>query len=209
MERQPQQTRPTDAVLGSSTAGPGPAAGSRPPVAPAVLLLGDPTARISCHIGLDVLEDILGHGRTEPHREVGGILLGTLGADGRGPTAWVEDMVPARLAAASATHVTFTHETWVQIHHDIESRDDHLQIVGWYHTHPGFGPFYSAQDHFIHRNFFTDKRHIGIVLDPIRVSLSVFGWVEGDVRRLRACAVYAAQDQAADLEAFAQGAVYV
>lgn len=209
MELQPRETRPTDAVLGSSTAGTGPAAGWRSRVAPSVLLLGDPTARTSCYIGLDVLEDILGHGRTEPHCEVGGVLLGTLGADGPGPTAWVEDMVPARLAAASATHVTFTHETWVQIHHDVENRDDHLQIVGWYHTHPGFGPFYSSQDYFIHRNFFTDERHVGIVLDPIRVSLSVFGWIDGDVRRLPVCAVYAAQDQAADLEAFAEEAVYV
>lgn len=183
--------------------------GGNPPLAPLCLPLGDPTATSSCRVRLDVLEDILGHGMTEPHREVGGVLLGTFDREGAGSTAWVEDMVPARLATASATHVTFTHETWAQIHRDMEARDDGLQIVGWYHTHPGFGPFYSAQDYFIHRNFFTDERHVGIVLDPIHVSLSVFGWVGGDVCRLPLCMVYGADDQAAQLEAFVLQATYV
>jgi len=29
------------------------------------------------------------------------------------------------------------------------------KIVGWYHSHPGFGIFLSEYDLFIHRNFFT------------------------------------------------------
>ena len=151
---------------------------------------------------------MLGHGETEPHREVGGVLLGTISANSGSHCTLLEDIVPALLAVASATHLTFTHETWVQIHRDIDSREDGLVIAGWYHTHPGFGPFYSAHDMFIHRNFFADPGHIGVVLDPVHTSISVFGWFQGEVRKLPGCLVHAAEDDHEELDALLQKATY-
>ena len=39
-------------------------------------------------------------------------------------------------------------------------------IVGWYHTHPGFGIFLSNMDAFIHENFFSFPWEPAYVFDP-------------------------------------------
>ena len=54
--------------------------------------------------------------------------------------------------------------------------DESAIMVGWYHTHPGFGIFLSGMDQFIHQNFFTQKWHIALVLDPIAKSGGFFCW---------------------------------
>jgi proteasome lid subunit RPN8/RPN11 len=152
---------------------------------------------------------MFGHGETDLRSEVGGVLLGELAGDAGRECTRVEDIVPALLAEASTTHLTFTHATWNQIHTDIGNRQDSLRIVGWYHTHPGFGPFYSAHDTFIHSRFFVDQRHVGVVLDPVRRSLSVFGWVRNEVHRLSGCKVYATARDADELGCFSGSVVYV
>ena len=53
------------------------------------------------------------------------------------------------------------------------------QIVGWYHSHPGFGIFLSEHDLFIHRNFFSGAAQIALVVDPLQGHEGVFGW-QGD-----------------------------
>ncbi len=171
--------------------------------------LGMPGDACHCSLALSALHDMFGHGETEPTREVGGILLGAFTDDEGRECTWVEDIVPALLAMGSSTSLTFTHETWAQIHSEVDSRADGLRIVGWYHTHPGFGPFYSAHDLFIHRNFFADPRHVGLVLDPVRVSLNVFGWVEGDIAKFPGCLVHVPRDDRAELETFLRRTTYI
>jgi proteasome lid subunit RPN8/RPN11 len=135
-------------------------------------------------IALSVLQDILGQAALFPQAEVGGILVGHLPAREQGATV-VTDLIPALETDADRTHVTFTHATWQKIHESLDAREDETQIVGWYHTHPGFGPFYSAQDTFIHEQFFTHPAHIGLVVDPQQFSLTAFGWHKGRLQRLK------------------------
>lgn len=141
-------------------------------------------------LAADTMLDMLGHGSDETSREVGGILLGGFGQATRGPLTRVQDIVIADTNQASLTHVTFTHESWAQIHAALDRRDDGLRIVGWYHTHPGFGPFLSAHDMFIHENFFTGPLQVALVLDPVQRLFAVFGWSEGQVRRCEGCYLY-------------------
>jgi proteasome lid subunit RPN8/RPN11 len=49
-------------------------------------------------------------------------------------------------------------------------------MVGWYHTHPGFGIFLSGMDLFIHQNFFTQIWHVAYVLDPRARTSGFFCW---------------------------------
>jgi proteasome lid subunit RPN8/RPN11 len=49
-------------------------------------------------------------------------------------------------------------------------------MVGWYHTHPGFGIFLSGMDLFIHQNFFTQLWHVAFVLDPRARTSGFFTW---------------------------------
>lgn len=160
-------------------------------------------------LDLGVLEDIVGHGQDDTQREVGGVLVGQFVLTPRGPLTRVDDIIIADSAEASRTHVTFTHESWDQIYRALEARDDDVRIVGWYHTHPGFGPFLSAQDMFIQRNFFDNPLHLALVLDPVQMIVAAFGWQGAEVIRSSGCYVFCAPERQAELEAFLKLLKYV
>jgi proteasome lid subunit RPN8/RPN11/LysM repeat protein len=119
-----------------------------------------------------VLDAIEEHVRSDLDKEVGGFLVGTLG-DG---TAHVTASVPALRAQTGTTNVTFTHDVWEDVLATVD--DDHPgeAIVGWYHSHPGFGVFLSDHDKFIHANFFPDPVMVALVVDPLSGDA---GWFAG------------------------------
>ena len=160
-------------------------------------------------LSTDCILDVLGHGRAQPEREVGGILLGSFAETSRGAATRVQDMHIADSNDASLTHVTFTHAAWEGIHAALDQRDDDLAIVGWYHTHPGFGPFLSAHDRFIHEHFFAHPLQIALVVDPLQGLLSLFGWSESKVGRHSGCWIYADQAQSEELKRVSQDLSYV
>jgi proteasome lid subunit RPN8/RPN11 len=107
--------------------------------------------------------------------EVGGILVGRLGG---GPLPVVTGCIAALEADGQRASVTFTHDAWDRIYAVLERDFAGDQIVGWYHSHPGFGIFLSSYDHFIHDNFFSDPRQIAYVVDPHAGTEGVFSWQE-------------------------------
>jgi proteasome lid subunit RPN8/RPN11 len=116
--------------------------------------------------------------------EVGGVLVGRLG-DRELPQ--VTGAIAALEARGERASVTFTHEAWANVHDRLERDFAGQQIVGWYHSHPGFGIFLSRHDLFIHENFFSDPRHIAYVVDPHAGTEGVFGWRHGAVVPLEEC----------------------
>jgi hypothetical protein len=64
----------------------------------------------------------------------------------------------------------------------LDEQHPNAQIVGWYHTHPGYGLFLSQQDLFIQTNFFKNHSQIALVIDPIAEQEAVFAWFGGEVR---------------------------
>lgn len=108
-----------------------------------------------------------------PDHEVGGVLVGRLGG---GSIPAVTGFIPALEAEGRRASVTFTHEAWATIYATLEERFTDEEIVGWYHSHPGFGIFLSSLDTFIHRNFFSDRRQIAYVVDPQAGTEGVFVW---------------------------------
>jgi hypothetical protein len=75
--------------------------------------------------------------------------------------------------------VTFTHQTWAKINAEMDTKFDHLKIVGWYHTHPDFGIFLSDRDRFIQEHFFSGPGQFAHVIDPLRRTEGVFIWRGG------------------------------
>jgi proteasome lid subunit RPN8/RPN11 len=134
--------------------------------------------------------------------------VGGLAQTSRGPLTRVQDIVIADTNQASLTHVTFTHDSWAQIHAALDRRDDGVQIVGWYHTHPGFGPFLSAHDLFIHENFFKGPLQVATVLDPVKRLFCVFGWRDGKVQRYEGCYLYAEASQQEGLQTLVDSLEY-
>ncbi|HEX8103658.1 MAG TPA: Mov34/MPN/PAD-1 family protein [Solirubrobacteraceae bacterium] len=125
-----------------------------------------------------VREAIYDHVFASPDAEVGGFLLGWVGEDAR---LRIAESRPAASARRTATSVTFTQEDWADVLAHIETLDRPHRIVGWYHSHPGYGIFLSSFDLFIHQNFFASAGQVAHVVDPIAGREGLFGWSGGEV----------------------------
>lgn len=165
-----------------------------------VATLGTDREHPSVAVAADALLDMIGHGSDQTDREVGGVLLGDFAQTPRGRLTRVAEIIIADSNEASLTHVTFTHDAWERIHADLDQRGESLRIVGWYHTHPGFGPFLSAHDRFIQEHFFAHPRHVALVLDPVQDLVAVFAWRDGVIERLRGCLVYEDAERSEELQ---------
>jgi len=87
-------------------------------------------------------------------------------------------------AKEAGAHVTFTQDTWEHIYAIKDQKYPEERIVGWYHSHPGFGVFLSDHDTFIHKNFFSSPGQVAWVFDPHSDEEGCFGWVGGRIERL-------------------------
>jgi proteasome lid subunit RPN8/RPN11 len=127
-----------------------------------------------------VLEEILEFSERDLNRETGGFLLGSTAEDEVSSTI-IRGFFPAQHVASKAGSLTFTHDTWATLHRQAEQRFPGQQIVGWHHTHPGFGIFLSAHDLFIHRHFFSQPHQVALVVDPRRGEFGFFHWRRSEI----------------------------
>ena len=126
------------------------------------------------------LRQAQGHALSSPSREVAGVLVGPRPEkqpDGR-YNVYITDTIIAKYTVMQGASVTYTPESWRYMNDQLWQRypDESAIMVGWYHTHPGFGIFLSGMDQFIHQNFFTQKWHVALVLDPIAKTSGFFCW---------------------------------
>ncbi len=124
--------------------------------------------------------DAQAHALSSMDREVAGMLVGPppeKQPDGR-YLAHITDIIIARHTRMHGASVTYTPESWRYVNDRLLERypEGDAVIVGWYHTHPGFGIFLSGMDQFIHQNFFTQIWHIALVLDPRAQRSGFFCW---------------------------------
>ncbi len=122
------------------------------------------------------LRQIEGHAAQDLTRELGGVLLGESGHDDNGHYVKVRASLPVRTADHGPVHFTFTADSWAQLHQERSQRYPELDIVGWYHTHPNLGVFYSADDVVVHKAAFVLPWQVGLVYDPVRGEGCLVGW---------------------------------
>jgi proteasome lid subunit RPN8/RPN11 len=101
-----------------------------------------------------------------------------------GRTTHVDACIEGVNAAQGGAHVTFTQETWEHIYKVKDERYPEARIVGWYHSHPGFGVFLSDHDLFIQENFFSSPQQIAWVYDPHSDEEGCFGWHDGKIEKV-------------------------
>jgi proteasome lid subunit RPN8/RPN11 len=89
--------------------------------------------------------------------------------------------LPAVSGSHGPIHFTFDADSWTQLQRDQAEQYPKLDIIGWFHTHPGLGVFYSGDDVVVHSAAFTLPWHVGLVVDPIRNEASFFGWRKGEL----------------------------
>jgi proteasome lid subunit RPN8/RPN11 len=136
-------------------------------------------------IDSEVVRQIRQHGRSSTKAEVCGVLIG----HDRAGVVEVEACITGLNAEEAGAHVTFTQDTWEHIYKIKDKEYPEHRIVGWYHTHPGFGVFLSDHDTFIHNNFFSSPGQVAWVFDPHSDEEGCFGWVDGSIERLSQIAI--------------------
>ena len=142
--------------------------------------LATPTGEPAIHIDSDVTRRIRQHARAHLKTEVCGVLIG----ESTGGVIEIRASIEALNAAQAGTHVTFTQDAWEEIYKVKDDLYPDERIVGWYHSHPGFGIFLSEHDLFIQENFFSSPGQVAWVYDPHSDDEGCFGWVAGKVARL-------------------------
>ena len=134
----------------------------------------------SVQVDSEILRRIRQHARSSMSAEICGILIGSQKDD----TVVVEACIPGEKAAQGGAHVTFTQDTWAHIYKVKDKDYPDKSVVGWYHSHPGFGVFLSDHDLFIHENFFSARHQVAWVFDPHSDEEGCFGWRDGRTKRL-------------------------
>ncbi len=128
------------------------------------------------------LEQILQYSERDQQREIGGFLIGNVYHDNH-RYIHLKHFLPAANTDSRPGSVTFTHETWQRLNHQIESSFPNERVIGWHHTHPAMGIFLSSYDRFIHENFFGLPWQIAMVVDPCQQQFGIFQWSIGDNQR--------------------------
>jgi proteasome lid subunit RPN8/RPN11 len=117
----------------------------------------------------DVRDEVLRHLRSSQD-EQGGLLLGEVfTADESVSVAASRAVVVSRAIPAldfSSSGISLRMESGVWERARLAPRPLEL-IVGWYHSHPGLGAFFSATDRRTQAAFFQHPYSIGWVVDPV------------------------------------------
>jgi proteasome lid subunit RPN8/RPN11 len=115
--------------------------------------------------------------------EVGGMLLGEVFRDEDGRIALdILHAIPALGAKQEPTYYKLTDEAWDHICKVRDEIDPDMLILGWYHSHPNLGAFYSGTDRASQKAFYNRPWNLGLVIDPYRHDLALF--LGGDSARI-------------------------
>lgn len=148
---------------------------------------------------LDALQQIA---RAQADIEQGGVLVGQAYRCGEGGyLVDITDYIVAEGASASQVELRYTFESWQQQSAQLRARFPGKQIVGWYHTHLitmevqsseasySTGLFFSADDLFVHRQFFSDRWYVAMVLTQ-QGHTAFFRWFGDEIGASRRYHVY-------------------
>lgn len=108
------------------------------------------------------------HAASDMGVEVGGALVGKWRADVQTGEQFivVEAVLPARHTRQGSVFLTFTQDSLVALHSDLDERYPGKELVGWYHTHPRMGVFLSGYDIWLHEHFFPEPWQVALVIEP-------------------------------------------
>jgi Prokaryotic homologs of the JAB domain len=93
----------------------------------------------------------------------------------------VDDVLPAGSTHATRIHVSMSPQSWPDLWSRLDTISDAISdtsaaptLLGWAHSHPGHGAFFSAEDRRTQSLWFTQPWHLGIVLDPVTNAIAGF-----------------------------------
>jgi proteasome lid subunit RPN8/RPN11 len=101
--------------------------------------------------------------------ELGGLLVGSVISIGdltEGITAIViKDSIASNDFESTSVSLSMSPSVWQTAN---KLSDAKTFVVGWYHSHPNLGAFFSGVDRKTQKDFFNSEYSLGLVIDPIR-----------------------------------------
>jgi COP9 signalosome complex subunit 5 len=121
-------------------------------------------------ISSTAIEKIKEHAGKNPDKEVIGLLIGRM----EGNTLIIEDTVTGEIVSEK-TKAILTPETIAKIADEIVSGKIKGSIIGWYHSHPGFGVFMSEIDIKTQMKMQQFSPYIvALIIDPTKNEIGFF-----------------------------------
>ena len=105
---------------------------------------------------------------SERNVEMGGLLIGNvhdLDKSGGRFVVSVEDFARADEYSGTGVSLHMGTAVWEAARGKLCER---RSVVGWYHSHPNLGAFFSGTDRRTQSAFFSQAHFLGLVIDPIR-----------------------------------------
>jgi len=113
---------------------------------------------------------------------------------------YIHDFV-AGPTEATRTHVRFSEDVLARISYTIRTKYKRSFIVGWFHSHPGYGCFLSPTDVHTQRSYFSEAFHLAYVVDPIRREHQFFKLAGNNYRPARILSTPSIEIYYPDMEA--------
>lgn len=115
-----------------------------------------------------VRQKIMTHLKTKKV-ELGGLLVGSVVSIddlNEGLTIIViNNSVESKEFDSTSVSLSMSPSVWQSAN---KSSDAKTFVVGWYHSHPNLGAFFSGVDRKTQKDFFNSNYNLGLVIDPIR-----------------------------------------
>jgi proteasome lid subunit RPN8/RPN11 len=137
---------------------------NQPELTVSVFLTQHAYIRLCAHAGRDL------------KNEVGGWMVGKWCMDKQSGKQFViiETILPAEFTQQGSAFLTFTQDSQVVLHETMSAHYPDKVLVGWYHTHPRMGVFFSAWDTWLHNNFFPEAWQVALVIEPFSAAGGFF-----------------------------------
>lgn len=145
---------------------------------------------VKVYIKQDVYRALEKYALVDVEHERGTILLGDYCEELGKMHVIISNYIEARYTDASASTLTFTHETWDYVYKEQGVKYPDKKIVGWQHTHPSYGIFLSNYDLFIQENFFNLPFQVAYVIDPVQNIRGFFQWKDNKIEKLKGYYIY-------------------
>lgn len=115
----------------------------------------------------------------EKNLEVMGLLLGEVRTWQGREYVLVRDAATTDLDATSVS-VKFDSQSFEKLFENLDEAGFDYIIVGWYHSHPGYGCFLSETDLKTHDGIFVSPHQLAIVIDPLNFQIGGFHVRDGE-----------------------------
>lgn len=107
--------------------------------------------------------------------EMGGLLLGQayggLNGNAEAQILVASRAVPSQAFDSTNVSLRMEAEVWTAARPFLDQGDI---VLGWYHSHPDLGAFFSDTDRTTQRAFFRQPYSLGIVIDPVRNEMKAY-----------------------------------